>query len=163
MLEWMKDHAWESWLGAAMLLGIAEMFSLDLIFIMLAGGSVIGMVAALLGLPAVAQVLLAAAAATAMLALVRPGAHRRLHQGPDLAIGHTRLVGAEGVVLHEITANQPGRVKVMGEEWTAQPHDPSLLIAVGESIEVLEIRGATAYVHPVGQPDHLDLDLSPEQ
>ena len=47
MLEWMKDHAWESWLGAAMLLGIAEMFSLDLIFIMLAGGSVIGMVAAL--------------------------------------------------------------------------------------------------------------------
>ena len=40
-------------------------------------------------------------------------------------------------------------VKVTGETWTAQPYDETLTIAPGETIEVLEIRGATAYVHPI--------------
>ncbi|MGN0063110.1 MAG: NfeD family protein [Nocardioides sp.] len=149
MFEWMRDHAWESWLAAAMLLGIAEMLSLDLIMIMLAAGAVVGMVAALAGLPVVAQVLMAAVAAVAMIGLVRPGVLRKLHTSPHLAIGHTRLVGAEGVVLAEVTTNAPGRIKVAGEEWTAQPYDSSLTIGVGEAVEVLEIKGATAYVHPV--------------
>lgn len=151
MFEWIRDHAWESWLAVAMLLGIAEMLSLDLIMIMLAAGAVIGMVAALAGLPVVAQAVVAAVAAVAMIALVRPGALRRLHNSPNLSIGHTRLVGAEGVVLAEVTSTVPGRVKVSGEEWTAQPYDSSLTIAVGQRIEVLEIRGATAYVHPVAE------------
>ena len=39
--------------------------------------------------------------------------------------------------------------RLSGQEWSAQPYDETLTIEPGETIEVLEIRGATAYVHPV--------------
>ncbi len=48
---------------------------------------------------------------------------------------------------------EPGRVKVGGEIWSAKPYDETLAIEPGATVEVLEIRGATAYVHPVPSID----------
>ena len=48
-----------------------------------------------------------------------------------------------------ITAIEPGRVRLAGEIWSAAPYDEHLTIEPGETVEVFEIRGATAYVHPV--------------
>lgn len=148
-MEWLRDHAWETWLGVAILLGLAEMISLDLILIMLAGGAVVGMLAALVGLPVAVQVLAAAGTSVAMLALLRPSLVKRFHTGPELRLGHGKLVGRQGLVTEQITALTPGRVKLAGEIWTAEPYDESLTIAPGETVEVLEIRGATAFVHPI--------------
>jgi len=148
-MDWLRDHLWETWLGLAILLGVAEMFSLDLILVMLAVGAIVGMVAALAGLAVPFQVLLAAGAAVAMLALVRPSMARRLQGGPDLALGHGKLVGTQGLVLTDISGLSTGRIKIGGEEWTALPYDETLTIAAGETVEVLAIKGATAYVHPL--------------
>lgn len=147
--DWLRDHLWETWLGTAIVLGVAEMFSLDLILIMLAAGALVGMVAALVGLPLAVQALAAAAAAVAALALVRPSMVKRLHGGPDLRLGHGKLVGRQGVVTERIAAHSPGRIKLAGEIWTAEAYDSTLTIEAGESVEVLEIRGATALVHPI--------------
>lgn len=149
-MDWIRDHLWETWLGLSIVLGVAEMFSLDLILAMLAAGAVIGMVAALLGLPVVVQVLAALAASIAMLAFVRPAFVKRLHSGPELALGHGKLVGTRGLVTEEITGLAAGRIKAGGEIWTALPYDEHLRIAPGETVEILQIKGATAYVHPVG-------------
>lgn len=149
-MDWIRDHLWETWLGLSIVLGVAEMFSLDLILAMLAAGAVIGMVAALLGLPVIAQVLAALAASIAMLAFVRPAFVKRLHGGPELALGHGKLVGTRGMVTQEITGLAAGRIKVAGEIWSALPYDEHLKIAPGETVEILQIKGATAYVHPVG-------------
>jgi membrane protein implicated in regulation of membrane protease activity len=148
-MEWFRDHMWEAWLGAAILLGVAEMFSLDLILIMLAVGALAGMVAAVIGAPVAIQLLAAAATSIAMLAVVRPGLAKRFHGGPELRLGHGKLVGKQGLVTETITALAPGRVRLAGEIWSAQPYDETLSIEAGETVEVLEIRGATAYVHPV--------------
>ena len=148
-MEWFRDHMWETWLGAAVLLGVAEMFSLDLILIMLAVGALAGMVAAVIGAPVAVQLLAAAATSVAMLAVVRPGLAKRFHGGPELQLGHGKLVGVQGLVTETITALAPGRVRLAGEIWSAQPYDETLTIAAGETVEVFEIRGATAYVHPV--------------
>ena len=48
-MDWLGDHLAGVFLGLAILLGIAEMFSLDLILLMLALGALVGMVAVLLG------------------------------------------------------------------------------------------------------------------
>jgi membrane protein implicated in regulation of membrane protease activity len=148
-MDWIRDHLWETWLALSIGLGLAEMFSLDLILAMLAAGAVIGMVAALLGLPVFVQVLAALAASTAMLAFVRPAFVKRLHGGPELSLGHGKLVGTRGLVTEEITGLAPGRIKAGGELWTALPYDENLRIAPGETVEILQIKGATAYVHPV--------------
>jgi membrane protein implicated in regulation of membrane protease activity len=150
-VAWLGDHLWAAWLVLAVALGAAEMISLDLILLMLAVGAVVGALVAVAGLPFVPQALLAAGGATAMLALVRPNLIRRLHSGPDLVTGHNRLVGQQGVVTEELSAHTTGRVKVGGEVWSAAPYDESLTIAPGAVVEVFAIRGATAYVHPVGE------------
>jgi membrane protein implicated in regulation of membrane protease activity len=125
-MEWFRDHMWETWLGAAILLGVAEMFSLDLILIMLAVGALAGFVMAAIDAPVALQLLAAAGTSIAMLAVVRPSLAKRFHGGPELQLGHGKLIGKQGLVTEPITA-----------------------ISAGETVEVFEIRGATAFVHPV--------------
>lgn len=150
-MEWFREHAWETWLGIAVLLGVAEMFSLDLVLAMLAAGALVGMVAAVLDLHVAIQVLAAAGASLAALGLLRPSMVKRLHGGPELQLGHGKLVGKQGVVLEELSGLAPGRVRLGGEVWTAEPYDDTTTISTGETVEVLEIRGATAIVHPVAR------------
>jgi len=148
-MEWLGDHLWQTWLGLAIVLGVLEMFSLDFVLLMLAAGAVVGMLADLVGLPLPAQALAAAAASVAMLTLVRPNVVKRLHSGPELRLGHGKLVGHQGVVTEPISAQEHGRIKLAGEIWSAAPYDDFDTIAAGEMVEVIEIRGATAYVHPI--------------
>jgi len=148
-MDWLRDNMCEAWLALAILLGVAELFSLDLVLIMLAVGALAGMVTAALDAALVVQVLVAAAASLGMLALVRPNLVARLHTGPELRLGHGKLVGQRGVVTEQITSVEPGRIRLAGEIWSAAPYDEDLTIAPGETVEVFEIRGATAYVHPI--------------
>jgi membrane protein implicated in regulation of membrane protease activity len=150
-VDWLGDHLWAAWLVLAVALGVAEMVSLDLILLMMAAGALVAAVVALAGAPIILQVLLGAGASAAMLLLVRPSLIARLHNGPDLVSGHNRLVGQQAVVTEELSAVNPGRIKLAGEIWSACPYDESLTIAPGEKVEVFAIRGATAYVHPVGE------------
>ncbi|MDO9398631.1 MAG: NfeD family protein [Herbiconiux sp.] len=148
-MDWFSDNAWSIWLAVAAVLGVAELMSLDLVLVMLAVGAVAGMITALLGAPVLLQLLVAGGAAGAALALVRPSVVRRLHTGPDLRLGHGKLVGQQGVVTAAITPHETGRVRLGGEIWSAAPYDDMLSIEAGQTVEVLEIRGATALVHPI--------------
>jgi membrane protein implicated in regulation of membrane protease activity len=148
-MDWLSDHLAAVFLGLAILLGVAEMFSLDLILLMLALGALVGMVTALLGAGFAVSAIAAALASVACVAVVRPPLVKRFHSGPELSLGHGKLVGHQGVVTERVTALEPGRIKLAGEIWSAKPYDDTLVIEPGSTVEVLEIRGATAYVHPV--------------
>jgi membrane protein implicated in regulation of membrane protease activity len=149
-MEWLQDNAWGVWLALAMLLGVAELFSLDLVLLMLATGCLAGAAAAGLHLDVAVQVLAAAGASVAMLALVRPGIVQKLHTGPDLKHGFTALIGTEGFAVTEVS-EQSGQIKLAGEIWTARPYDETAVIPVGAKVQVFEIRGATAFVYEVPQ------------
>src|SRR6476620_2530351 len=94
-MDWLGDNQWAAWLALAIGLGVAEMFSLDLILIMVAVGAIAGMLTGVLGAPFLLQVLVAAGASIAMLALVRPNMIKRLHTGPDLQLGTASSSGSE--------------------------------------------------------------------
>ena len=143
-------NLWGVWLAIAMLLGVLELVSLDLVLLMLATGALAGMVVDLAGLGLPFQIIAAAVTSVAMLAFVRPAFVKRLHSGPDLKQGFEALVGEEGFTVAEITA-QGGQVKVGGELWTARSYDDTVVIPVGARVRVYEIRGATAYVDEVPQ------------
>jgi membrane protein implicated in regulation of membrane protease activity len=148
-MDWFRDHLWETWLGLAILLGVAEMFSLDLILLMIAAGAVVGMLCDLVGLPFAVQAIVASGAALASLTVLRPQLVHRLHAGPTLQVGHGKLVGQTGMVIEPITGHEPGRIKLAGEIWSASPYDGDTSIQPGQTVEVLEIRGATAFVVPI--------------
>ncbi len=147
-MEWLGDNLWAGWLALAVALGAAELVSLDLILLMLAVGCVAGALTGVLGAAVIVQILVAGAASVAMLALVRPNLIKHLHSGPELQLGHGKLVGRQAVVTEDVTAHTPGRVKLAGEIWTAQPYDDTLEIKAGETVDVLAMKGATVYVHP---------------
>jgi membrane protein implicated in regulation of membrane protease activity len=148
-MDWIREHMTESWLALAIVLGVAEMFSLDLVLIMLATGALGGMVASFFTDSFAIAAVVALITSVGMLAVVRPGLARKLHHGPELRLGHGKLVGTQGIVTETVTSLTPGRVRLSGELWSAQPYDETLTIESGETVEVFEIRGATAYVHPV--------------
>ena len=148
-MDWLTEHLWETWLVLAIVLGVLELLSLDMVLLMLASGALAGSLTAAVGLPLPVQVLVAALASMAMLTTVRPSVIKRLHTGPELRLGHGKLVGREAVVTETITAQEHGRIKLAGEIWSAAPYDDDNTILAGETVEVFEIRGATAYVHPV--------------
>lgn len=145
-MEWIRDHAWESWLALSVALGAIELLSLDLVLLMLAGGALVGFAVAALGGPVALQVVLALVSAVALLGVIRPNVVRRLHGGPDLVTGTNALIGRRATVLREMAYNAPGRVKIGGEEWTAEPYDEDDRIEAGELVDVVQIKGATAYV-----------------
>ena len=149
-MDWISDHLWQLWLGLAMVLGVAELFSLDLVLLMLATGALVGMTVALTSAPLLVQVLAASATSVAMLYLVRPSVVKKLHSGPTLKTGHEALIGRSGFALEEISA-RGGLVKVSGETWTARPYDEHVVIPNGAKVEIYEIRGATAYVGQVAE------------
>ncbi|MCW2760640.1 MAG: hypothetical protein JWR85_841 [Marmoricola sp.] len=145
-MDWLGDQLWASWLAAAVVLGALELVSLDLFLAMLAGGALVGAVTALLGGPVGLQIVLAMVTSVALLGVIRPGVVRRLHSGPDLKTGADALIGKRATVLRELVHGTPGRVKIGGEEWTAEPYDEDDRIEAGEVVDVVQIKGATAYV-----------------
>ncbi|MCW2850192.1 MAG: hypothetical protein JWR90_4166 [Marmoricola sp.] len=145
-MDWLSDNLWAGWLGVAVLFGVLELVSLDLFLIMLAGGAVVGAVTALAGGPLPLQIVLALISSVALLGVIRPGVVRRLHSGPDLKTGADALIGKRATVLRELAYGTPGRVKIGGEEWTAEPYDEDDRIEIGAVVDVVQIKGATAYV-----------------
>ena len=151
-MEWFSDHLWETWTGIAILLGVAELFSLDLVLLMLAAGACVGIVTALIDLPVAVQILAALGTSVAMLALVRPSIVKRMQSGPELTLGHEALVGRQGVVVAEVTGDG-GRVRIGGELWSARAYDETAVIPPGARVDVFQIKGATALVHRIPELD----------
>jgi membrane protein implicated in regulation of membrane protease activity len=147
----LRDNMWGTWLGLAMLLGVAELFSLNLVLLMLSVGALVGMLVALLGLGIPLQIVFAAGASIAMLSFIRPEMLEKLNRGgPNLRTGTHALIGKEGFAIDEINAHG-GQVKLGGEVWSARPYIDDEVIPAGAKVELFEIRGATAYVHEVPQ------------
>ncbi len=154
-VEFLTDYAWILWLGLILIFLIVEMATLEFTFLMIALGSLGGLVSGLLGLPWWAQVVIAAVLSLALLLAVRPPLLRRLKRGGDPSRTLVdALIGMEGSVTKDFVGGQ-GQVKLsVGETWTArvlpaQEQD----LEVGDRIVVTSIEGATAMVAPMeGNP-----------
>lgn len=139
--------AWIVWLVIAAVLGIAEVTTLTLALGLLAIGALAGALTAALGLPLIVQLIVFGLSSAAGLAVIRPIAVRHIRQPPLLRSGTAALVGREALALTEVTRHS-GRVRIGGEEWTARPYDPGVVIPQGADVDVLAIEGVTALVHP---------------
>ncbi len=142
---------WLWWVGGALVLGILEMISLDLVLIMFAGGALAGGLAYALGAPVAVQILVAAVTAIVLLATLRPWLLRTLKGRVDLPeTNAAALVGRAAVVVSTVDGTT-GRVKLAGEVWSARTADGGSL-PPGTAVTVTKIDGATAVVAPQPAP-----------
>ncbi|WP_295121357.1 NfeD family protein [uncultured Leifsonia sp.] len=146
------SFAWIAWLVLILIFIIIEMLTLDFVFLMIAIGSVGGLVAGLLGAPWWLQLVIAAALSVVLVFFIRPPLLHRLKRGGDPTKSNVdALIGMSGVVVSNVSRTA-GLVKLaVGETWTARlsttPGGPLELVP-GEHVIVLSIEGATAVVAP---------------
>lgn len=138
--------AWLLWLIAAGLFAAGEVASLDLVLLMFAGGALGGVVVALLGGAVVLQMAAFAAVSALLLFVVRPVAQRHLTQRTPLQLdGVDAVVGRTAVVTRAVDRHN-GRIKLGADEWTARSQHSGETFAIGETVRILEVEGATAVV-----------------
>nr|WP_281496667.1 NfeD family protein [Ornithinimicrobium sp. F0845] len=147
-MEWLTETQWLWWIAAALVLGLIEIASLDLVFSMLSLAALAAAGAAGLGQDITVQVLTFVAMSALLLAVLRPLALRKLKPaGEGERTNADALVGRTAVVLQEVT-DRTGLVKLTGEEWTARTA-PGSALPVDDTVQVLRIDGATAVVAPL--------------
>ncbi|MGR2751779.1 NfeD family protein [Agromyces arachidis] len=153
-MDVLTQYAWIAWLVLILVFATIEVFTLEMTFLMLALGSVAGLLSGLTGIPWWAQFIVAAVVAVALLLTLRPSLLRMLRRGADPARSNVdALIGAEGQVMRPVTATG-GQVKLSnGDVWTARlsPITDQADVPAGERVLVTGIDGATAVVVPTGR------------
>lgn len=145
-MEWMLDNMWLVWLGLALAFAAIEAATVDFTFVMLAGGALVGAIAALLGAPLVVQIVVALIVAVLLLGIIRPIVKRTfLDSEASRGIGAEALMGRLGVVTESVSPSG-GRVKVAGDIWSARTIEGGPTLAADDHVRVISIDGATLVV-----------------
>ena len=150
-VEFFNTYAWIVWLVVILVFVIIEVVTVDFTFLMLAIGSVGGLVSGFLGAPFWAQALIAGVAALLLLFTVRPPLLRALKRGGDSTPTNVEaLLGLSGTVTTDFV-DGTGHVRLAnGEIWTAKLSQlaEERPVETGERVVVTAIDGATAVVVP---------------
>ncbi|HWM34033.1 MAG TPA: NfeD family protein [Pseudolysinimonas sp.] len=152
--DFLTTWSWVFWLAVILVFIIIEVTSLEFTFLMLALGSLGGLVAGLIGAEWWVQIIVAGALALVLLFFVRPPLLHALRRGGDPARSNVEaLMGLTGSVVVAFDDGR-GQVKLAnGETWTSRLADGSGEIALseGERVVVTAIDGATAVVVPASE------------
>jgi membrane protein implicated in regulation of membrane protease activity len=144
-VDWTRDSLGLLWVALAIAAGVVEVFTLDLIFLMVAGGALAAAVAAAVSGSFTVSTLAFAAATMLLLVGVRPPLLRYMKRGVPAVSMHTEaLVGRSAQALSVI--DQAGQIKLAGEVWSARMEDGHEPAPAGATVHVARIDGATAVV-----------------
>lgn len=145
-------YTWVLWLVIVVAAVVLELLTLNLVFLMIAIGSLIGGLGTwLLGWPAALQVVAAAVLSALLVFVIRPLLYRLLVHGRPIEL--TNVDALTGMTARATTAFDEGAGFARldnGETWTARLDDAHEhdAVASGARLVVVAIRGATAVVAP---------------
>jgi len=139
---------WVLWLLLGAILGIGEMHQGGFYLLPFALAAALAAAVSLLGVSALLTVLVFVLASAIVVGALRPVARRHRRLPPAIRTGSAALVGRRAMVLERIANDEGvGCVRIEGGEvWTARSYDEDEVIEVGDRVEVVEIKGATALV-----------------
>jgi len=144
-MDWFGDDIWLTWAALGVVVGLIELASGELVFLMFAIAAFAAAGLAWLGAPITLQVALFGVMSVALVSLVRPRIVARLYDGPALPSGQHGLVGHLAIVEERVNRHA-GRVRIGDVFWTARPIDPDATYEPGDELLVAAIDGATARV-----------------
>lgn len=136
------------WIVLGVVLVIAEIFTTTLFLVMFGAGAFAAAGAAALGAPVAIQALVFAVVSALTVVAVRPTIRRHqlsASESGDAPFGVEAIEGSPALVLEQVDSNA-GVVKIDGEVWSARAYDETQVLAPGERVRVIKVRGATAMV-----------------
>ena len=125
---------------------VGELITISLTSIWFAAGSLIALLAAVIGLNPIAQIILFFFFSLCMLAATRSWANKYINSRTQ-STNADRIIG-ESIRIAERVSNldQTGMAVVHGQEWTVRTRDDNETIEVGELAKVLGISGVKLIV-----------------
>lgn len=147
MIEWFGENLWAAWLSLTFVLLVLEVFTLDMLFLMLSAGALAAMTVSLAGGESWLQVVVGSVTALLMIGAVRPVALKHLKRGsPEELTNVDRMQGMQARALEAVTETA-GLAEVEGDTWTARilGGEP---IQAGTTAVVDSVDGATVYLKP---------------
>lgn len=133
------------WIAIAIVFGVVEVVTVDLIFLMLAFSAIFAGFASYAGASFTVQIITFGVAAAVLLFTVRPWGKRLLtRHTPNIQTNAQALPGRTAVVT-ELVTPAGGRVRLDGEIWSARSAN-SDSYSIGTVVFVEAIEGATAIV-----------------
>lgn len=150
------QYLWLLWLVVAVGCVVLELLSLNLIFLMIAAGSLVGGLGGLLlGWPWYGQVGAAAILSGLLVFLVRPLLWRLLVNGREVHLTNVDALAGMDARATVAFADGAGMARLAnGETWTARlaPEHEADAVPPGARLTVARIDGATAVVVPATDP-----------
>jgi membrane protein implicated in regulation of membrane protease activity len=134
------------WVVLAVALAVGEVLTPGLFFlgpVALAAGA--AALAAILGAGGLGSLIVFIVCSIASLAVLRPIARRHVRLPALSRTGTDALVGRKALVTRRVDRHG-GRVKIGGEEWSARSYLDDQVLNEGQTVDVVQIDGATALV-----------------
>jgi membrane protein implicated in regulation of membrane protease activity len=139
--------SWVFWIIVGIVFGVGELLTTSFFLAPFAAGALFAALLAALGTGVLGAWSMFIVVSLLMLWVVRPIARSHLTTPPQIRTGTAALVGRRAVVLERIANHEAvGCVRIDGEVWTARAYDDERIIEAGTTVDVIEIRGATALV-----------------
>lgn len=139
------------WLAVAVVAAVVEAAVPALVSIWFVPGSVLALIASLLGGPLWLQMTLFVGATVLAIVFTRPLA-RRLQKNSPASTNADRVLGATAMVTEEINnLLGQGRVTVLGNSWAARTLSPEGVLSPGQEVTVVRIEGVKLIVTPAGK------------
>ncbi len=138
--------SWLPWVLLAVALAIGELLTPGLFFlgpVALAAGA--AACAAALGAGLIGSLLVFICGSFATLGLLRPIARRHVRLPALSRTGTDALVGRKALVTRQVDVHG-GRVRIAGAEWSARAYIDDQVLAEGQTVDIIQIEGATALV-----------------
>ena len=138
------------WLIITVALSVAEIFTMGLVTIWFAAGAAVAFVLALIGAPLAGQIAAFLVVSIVILILVRPIATKHFNNrlkktNIDAYVGRKLIAKTDIDNLHGA-----GKVDMDGSTWIAVSSMDNIIIRAGETVKVVEVRGAKLIVEREG-------------
>jgi membrane protein implicated in regulation of membrane protease activity len=137
---------WLVWVLLAVALAVGEVLTPGLFFlgpVALAAGA--AALASVLGAGTAGSLVVFIAGSLASLLVLRTIARQHVRLPALSRTGTDALVGRKAIVTRRVDVHG-GRVQIAGEEWSARAYLDDQVLAEGQTVDVIQIEGATALV-----------------
>ena len=136
------------WLVLLIIFVVAECLTVGLISIWFAGGALIAMFFALLGVSTVWQIVVFLVVSAILLVITRPIAVKYINNKKEKT-NYQSVIGTVVKVIEKVdNLNQTGAAFADGKEWTARATQDNVILEKDTFAKVMEIEGVKLLVEP---------------
>ena len=144
----MAQYSWLIWIGLMILFGIVEISTVSMVSVWFVGGSLMAMIADLLGAGVWLQITVFLVTAGVLLACLRPFV-RQYITPKRTATNADMVLGREAYLTEPVdNLRGTGALKLDGKEWTVRSLENEVLPA-GMLVKIVKLEGVKLYVEPV--------------